>query len=70
VKVEVVKGIYGHVALYFCEDDDSGLRVAGQKPWGGGQTIYSFDVDLADKRTRTLLLEALEREKPSEGEKA
>lgn len=68
MKVEVVKGIYGHVALYFCEDGDGGLRVAGPKPWGGGQTIHSFDVDLSDKRTRTLLLEALEREKPSEDE--
>ncbi len=59
MKVEVVKGIYGHVALYFCEDDDSGLRVAGQKPWGGGQTIHSFDVDLSDKRTRELLIKLL-----------
>ena len=59
MKVEVVKGIYGHVALYFCEDDDSGLRVAGPKPWGGGQTIHSFDVDLSDKRTRELLTKLL-----------
>ncbi len=59
MKVEIVKGVYGHVALYFCEDDDSGLRVAGQKPWGGGQTIYSFDVDLSDKRTRELLIKLL-----------
>ena len=59
MKVEVVKGIYGHVALYFGEDEDSGLRVAGPKPWGGGQTIHSFDVDLSDKRTRELLTKLL-----------
>lgn len=59
MKVEVVKGMYGHVCLYFGEDEDSGLRVAGQKPWGGGQTIHSFDVDLADKRTRELLTKLL-----------
>ncbi len=59
MKVEVVKGMYGHVCLYFGEDEDSGLRVAGQKPWGGGQTIHSFDVDLSDKRTRELLIKLL-----------
>jgi hypothetical protein len=63
MRVEIVMGAGGHMALYFCDsDDDGGLHVAGQKSWGGGQTLYSFDVDLSDKRTRELLLELLEKE--------
>lgn len=49
-KLEIVRGQFGHVAVYL---DD--LRIAGQKPWGGGKTIHSWQIDLGDKRVRDLL---------------
>lgn len=43
VIIEVVAGVEGP-SLYI-GDDCSGHRLAGPKPWGGGQTIHSFKVD-------------------------
>lgn len=39
IKVEVIQGCSGK-ALYI-----NGYRVCGGKPWGGGKTLYEFDVD-------------------------
>jgi hypothetical protein len=38
VQIEVVKGVEGH-ALYIND-----YRVAGPKPWGGGQTVHKWKV--------------------------
>ena len=40
-KVEVVRGVHGHMALYVND-----IRVAGSKPWGGGHTIHSFSPEV------------------------
>lgn len=53
VLVEVVSGAEGP-CLCISEEDGCGTRVAGPKPWGGGRTIHSFRVDVAE------LLEAIE----------
>ncbi|MDU9398089.1 Lar family restriction alleviation protein [Pseudomonas sp. zfem003] len=42
--VEVVKGVEGP-SLYI-GDGDTGYRLAGPKPWGGGKTIHKFKVKL------------------------
>lgn len=44
VIIEVVRGQGGHVGLYI-SDEDSGHRIAGSKPWGGGSTIHKFTCD-------------------------
>lgn len=43
VLVEVVSGPEGPCLVV--GNEDSGNRVAGPKPWGGGRTIHSFTVD-------------------------
>lgn len=48
--IDVVKGVEGH-SLYIMNYDGSGgtgFRIAGPKPWGGGQTIHSFQIDMLD----------------------
>lgn len=42
VKIEVVRGCEGDC---LCVDN---YRVAGNKPWGGGEVIKSWDVKLSD----------------------
>jgi len=42
VWLEVVRGPEGF-CLYI-GDDDSGYRLAGPKPWGGGGTVCKFQV--------------------------
>ena len=44
VFIEVVGGVEGP-SLYI-GDEDGGHRLAGPKPWGGGQTIHKFTVDV------------------------
>lgn len=46
VFIEVVKGVEGP-SLYI-GDDNSGHRIAGNKPWGGGQTIHKFSVNVEE----------------------
>lgn len=55
--IEVVRGPEGN-CLYI-GNDDGGHRLQGPKPWGGGQTIHSFVVNL-DELIREA--EALRRE--------
>lgn len=43
VIIEVVDGVQGR-SLYI-GDENSGHRLAGPKPWGGGEVIHSFEVD-------------------------
>jgi hypothetical protein len=62
MKIDVVKGTYGHLCLSVRLDGHS-LRIAGPKPWGEGKVIHSFDVDLSDPATRKVLVDALEKEK-------
>lgn len=45
VKIEVVKGQFGHRGLYVAD-----RRVAGEKPWGGGQVMATFSVDIDELR--------------------
>jgi hypothetical protein len=47
VKIEVVKGVEG-CCLCICDKEGSGQRISGPKPWGGGQTIHSFEVDIEE----------------------
>ncbi|MBW1249016.1 hypothetical protein I7860_20265 [Pseudomonas tolaasii] len=46
VLVEVVSGVEG--PSLSIGDFDTGERVAGPKPWGGGRTIHKFQVKAAD----------------------
>lgn len=46
VLVEVVQGVEG--PSLSIGDNDTGERVAGPKPWGGGRTIHSFQVAAKD----------------------
>jgi hypothetical protein len=46
VIIEVVDGVEGP-SLYI-GDEDGGHRLAGTKPWGGGQTIHKFIVDVEE----------------------
>jgi len=43
VVIDVVNGVEGP-SLYI-GDENSGHRLAGPKPWGGGATVFSFKVD-------------------------
>lgn len=45
VKIEVVRGVEGN-CVCVSDLDGSGHRLAGPKPWGGGSTVHSFEVDL------------------------
>lgn len=38
VTIEVIRGVEGPCLVV----DDR--RIAGPKPWGGGQVVYSFDI--------------------------
>lgn len=46
VLVEVAHGPAG--PSLFIGNNDTGERVAGPKPWGGGQTIHTFQVSASD----------------------
>lgn len=46
VIIEIIKGVEGN-SLYI-GDSDTGERIAGPKPWGGGRTIQSFRVKADD----------------------
>lgn len=45
IEIEVVKGVEGH-CIYI-----NNYRVAGPKPWGGGQTVLSWRASLKDFET-------------------
>lgn len=59
ILVEVVKGVSGF-ALYI-GTKDSGYRLAGPKPWGGGKTVHSFEVDTDELRKE---LDTLSKDSP------
>lgn len=42
-KLQVVRGVEG--PSLSIGDGETGTRIAGPKPWGGGKIIHSFDVD-------------------------
>jgi len=46
ITLEVVSGVEGP-SLYIT-DDKGGYRLSGPKPWGGGNTIHKFKVDLKE----------------------
>jgi hypothetical protein len=46
VKFEVISGPEGPCLAVF--RGSVGERIAGPKPWGGGKTIHSFSVPIAD----------------------
>lgn len=56
VTFEVVRGVEGP-SLYV-GNDDGGYRLAGPKPWGGGQVIHSFKADIDELRKELMNLEA------------
>lgn len=43
IKIEVVRGVEGPCLVV--SDTMGGQRVAGPKPWGGGQIIHTFVAD-------------------------
>lgn len=45
---EVIKGVEGH-SLYV-GDKHGGHRLAGNKPWGGGEVVHSFKVNVDELR--------------------
>lgn len=46
LKVEVVKGVYGHMSIYIND-----YRIAGVKPMAGGEVLYSFTTTEKDIKT-------------------
>ena len=44
--IEVVQGAEGPCLCI--GDENGGHRLSGPKPWGGGQTIHSFEVDIEE----------------------
>lgn len=42
-KLDIVSGVEGDCIVL--GDEDSGFRIAGSKPWGGGSTKQSFKVN-------------------------
>ena len=53
IKVEFILGRFGHRGLYVADQ-----RVAGSKPWGGGQVIAEFLVDVDELRRALVKAEA------------
>ncbi len=53
LKVEVVRGVHGHMAVYLGDH-----RIAGSKPWGGGEVIHSFNTT-ADEIKKALEFHSL-----------
>lgn len=45
VKFEVINGPEGK-CLAVANNDGTGYRLAGPKPWGGGTVAYTFEVDV------------------------
>jgi hypothetical protein len=43
VLIEVIAGRAGHCLSI--GDDSTGYRLAGPKPWGGGNVVHRFEVD-------------------------
>jgi hypothetical protein len=50
VCLEVVKGVYG-LSVYL-----NGYRVAGEKPWGGGEVLRCWLIDEKDVETAMTLI--------------
>lgn len=47
ININVVAGSEGP-SLMVESDDGTGCRVAGPKPWGGGEILYTWEVDVDD----------------------
>ena len=56
MKIEVVKGVYGHLSLNVRLEHHS-VRIAGLK--GEGTVIHTFEVDLSNQQTRKVFSDAL-----------
>lgn len=67
-RFQVVSGPEGRCLVI--GDDHSGIRVAGPKPWGGGDTLYEFRVPVRNALdvAAPFLLE-LDRDKVAEARK-
>lgn len=46
--IELVQGVGGPSLVI--GDGNSGHRIAGEKPWAGGRTIYQFQVSMGTLR--------------------
>lgn len=60
VLFEVVDGVEGY--SFYVGDESGGHRLAGPKPWGGGQTVHCFEVDIDELRRELDLLEEAAKE--------
>lgn len=65
VLIEVVSGPEGPCLCI--GDGDTGFRLAGPKPWGGGRTIHRFQVRVDELRRE---LEIIDRAAKSGGSDA
>ena len=45
IKLQVVKGPEGY-SLQTFDNRSSGKRVAGPKPWGGGEVVHTFECEI------------------------
>lgn len=61
IKIQVVKGVEGYSLSTF-NNDMSGTRVAGSKPWGGGTILHTFECDV------DWLMKAIEDDSYEEGD--
>lgn len=43
IKLSLVSGVEGK-SLYINDNENSGFRVSGNKPWGGGKTLADWEV--------------------------
>lgn len=66
--IEVVNGVEGP-SLYI-GDENSGHRLAGPKPWGGGRTVFKFVVDVAELQEEAARFEKKPQRKPLTDEQA
>lgn len=53
VWIEVLRGRDGSSCVCICDENGSGTRVGGSKPWGGGTIIHSWEVD-AEELIKTI----------------
>ena len=58
--IELVKGVEGN-SLSLDEGDGCGHRIAGPKPWGGGQVLQTFRIRSTDTGSLDALQAAIDK---------
>ena len=60
IKIDLVRGVEGN-CLSLDEGDGCGHRIAGPKPWGGGDVIQTFRIRATDTASLDALQAAIDR---------